>query len=76
MEIAFYQPGKGNMAAREHRIATNRNTATTASEKPMCSKNSISPNRTVNDLAVPDLGQPGDFVAVVNEDRTFRGLID
>lgn len=36
----------------------------------------LPPNKTVNDLAVPVLGQRGDFVAVVDEDRTFRGLID
>jgi hypothetical protein len=34
------------------------------------------PNKTVNDLAAPVLRQKGGFVAVVDADRTFRGLID
>jgi hypothetical protein len=34
------------------------------------------PNIRVNDLALPVLEQKGDYVAVVDPDRTFRGLID
>lgn len=34
------------------------------------------PNKTVNDLAAPVLRQKGGFVAVVDADRTFQGLID
>jgi hypothetical protein len=29
-----------------------------------------------NDLVIPVLQQKGDYVAVVDPDRTFRGLID
>jgi hypothetical protein len=34
------------------------------------------PNKTVNGLADAVLSQPGRFVAVVDQDRTFRGLVD
>jgi CBS-domain-containing membrane protein len=34
------------------------------------------PDTTVNDLVIPVLQQKGDYLAVVDPDRTFRGLID
>jgi len=36
----------------------------------------IQPSKPANDLAVPVLGQRGNFGVVVDEDRTFRALID
>jgi hypothetical protein len=36
----------------------------------------LQPNKTVNDLAIPVLRYGGQFVAVVDPDKTFRGLVD
>jgi hypothetical protein len=35
-----------------------------------------STNLSNNDLVIPALQQKGDYLAVVDPDRTFRGLID